>query len=157
MSRRLRRTEWLGLARVSTHQHTYRGVRARGGASATGRYQDCRLRPQRDKSCTDADAETRVRWHASNSTIDRVFRFPHHIAVVHVRPRLELGWVFGQQLDFVALMNVYTLSGELVKSDVPLPDLAVGQDDEGVFVVDYGKQGRRGDKTSVTLVRIAEP
>ena len=105
----------------------------------------------------DADAETRVRWHASNSTIDRVFRFPHHIAVVHVRPRLESGWIFGQQLNFVALMNVYTLSGELVKSDIPLPDLAVGQDDEGVFVVDYGERGRAGDKMNVTLVRIAVP
>ena len=105
----------------------------------------------------DTDAETRVRWHAGNSTIDRVFRFPHHIAVVHVRPRLESGWVFGQQLNFTALMNVYTLSGELVKGDVPLPDLAIGQDEEGVFAVDYGEQGRAGDKMNVTLVRIAVP
>ena len=56
-------------------------------------------------------------------------------------------------------MNVYTLSGELVKSDIPLPDLAVGQDNEGVFVVDYGELGlgRAGDKMNATLVRIAVP
>lgn len=105
----------------------------------------------------DADAETRVRWHAANSTIDRVFRFPQHIAVIHLRPRLEPGWVFGQQLNMVALMNVYTLSGQLVKADIPLPDMAVGQDDEGVFVVHYGGRGRAGDRINATLVRIAVP
>lgn len=102
----------------------------------------------------DTSAEERVRWNAENSTLEGVFRTAEHVVVVHARPRLLPGWQFGQQLSFVALMNVFTPEGQLVKADVELPDLPVGHDGDGLWVIDYGPGGRTNGAPMVALLKI---
>jgi hypothetical protein len=51
------------------------------------------------------------------------------------------------------LMNVHTIAGEALVSDVRLANLPVGRDDRHLFVVDYGAGGRRAGTHNLTLVR----
>ena len=52
-------------------------------------------------------------------------------------------------------MNVHTLDGVGVASDVRLPDLPVGHDATSVYVIDYGQAGRRrSGSRSMSLTRI---
>lgn len=54
-------------------------------------------------------------------------------------------------------MNVHTYNGALVRADVELADIPVGQDAGGLFVVDYGADGRQSGLSMVTLPRYAVP
>jgi hypothetical protein len=63
-------------------------------------------------------------------------------------------WQLGQQLAFTVLMNSYTPDGRLVRADVPLPDLPVGHDADGVWVMDYGSAGRTNRVTSLILAKV---
>ena len=94
-------------------------------------------------------AEERVRWMAENSSIAGVFQFAQHFATAHARPNLPPGWTLGQPVSFSVLMNVHSYAGALVRADVDLPGLPIGQDEEGVFAVSYGTAGQ------ATLWRIA--
>jgi len=99
-------------------------------------------------------AEDRVRWTAENSTIFAVYQFRAHIATIHARPRLKADWVLGQPIDFTVLMNLHSYDGRLVRADLELPDLPVGQDADNVFVIDYGERGRAGSSPGATLSMI---
>lgn len=99
-------------------------------------------------------AEERVRWTAANSTIVAIYQFREHIATVHARPRLKADWMLGQPVDFTVLMNLHSYDGRLVRADLELPDLPVGQDADSVFVIDYGERGRAGSSPVATLSMI---
>jgi hypothetical protein len=105
----------------------------------------------------DARAEETIRWNEENSQLYAVYQFPRHVASVHYRPKLTVDWVFGQPVNFTVLMNIHRHDGTRVRADVPLPDLSVGQDEEGVFVVDYGSRGRSGSSPEITLSRYPVP
>lgn len=100
-----------------------------------------------------APAEAKVRWNAENSTISGVFQFARQFATVHQRPKLGADWVLGQPVNFAVLMNIHSYDGTLLNPDIGLPDLPIGQDDIGVFVVDYGERGRIGRGLEATLLR----
>src|SRR5688572_29314187 len=101
-------------------------------------------------------ADEGVRWRGENSTL-HVFRTAERVVVVHARPRVGPDWQLGQQLAFTVLMNSYTPDGRLVQADVPLPDLAVGGDADGVWAIDYGPAGRTNGVTALALVKASVP
>jgi hypothetical protein len=52
-------------------------------------------------------------------------------------------------------MNVHTIDGGGVASDIRLRDLPVGRDASSLYVVDYGSAGRRKRGAApITLTRI---
>ena len=77
--------------------------------------------------------------------------------VALARPRVGPDWQLGQQLAFTVLMNSYTPDGRLVRADVPLRDLPVGGDADGLWVIDYGSGGRTIGVTALTLVKVSVP
>lgn len=99
---------------------------------------------RRDGRTVDASAplENQLAWNETNSEIARVFVVGDRLAVVHVISTTR-GWRPGTWIQWAAYLNLYTLDGTIVESDIPLPGLPVGRDDEELFVVDYGSQERR--------------
>jgi hypothetical protein len=98
-----------------------------------------------------------VAWNEDNSVIRQVYGFGDRIVTVHSYNRTR-GWQPGGQIDFNVFMNVHTVDGAGVVSDVRLRDLPVGRDDSGLYVVDYGNAGRRPlGSDSIWLVRVAIP
>ena len=77
------------------------------------------------------------------------------MAVVHHRAALGPDWVLGEPVNFSVSMNIYSDDGSLVAGDVGVPDLAAGQDEQGVFFVDYGERGRAGGGAEAQLWRAA--
>ena len=102
----------------------------------------------------NASAETRVRWLSENSTIGMVLPFADRIATFHSQARLEPDWILGQFIDRTVFMNVHAYDGTRLRTDVAVPELPVGNDDTGVFFVDYGAPGRQNGQPVLTLVRI---
>jgi hypothetical protein len=51
-------------------------------------------------------------------------------------------------------MNSYKWDGTQIALDVRLPDLPVGCDEDGVYVIDYGPELRREGGRSLRLVQI---
>lgn len=101
----------------------------------------------------NTSAEARLRWQGENSTIGGVFQLGQYVATVHARPKIERDWVFGQPLNFSVLMNLHQTTGTLVRADLELPDLPLGHNDQGIFTIDYGEQGRVGASPQIRLSR----
>jgi hypothetical protein len=100
-------------------------------------------------------AEAMLRWSQANSRIYAAYAFaPDTIAVVHMKVVLPEGWAFGQMVQRQAWMNLYTLDGEGLISDIALPDLPLGHDDRAIYVADYGKTGRQSATDRMHIVRI---
>lgn len=102
-------------------------------------------------------AEETIRWGVANSTIWAVFPFEKYVATVHRRSKLGPDWTFGRYVNWTVLMNIHTYDGALVRADMELADIPVGQDAGGLFVVDYGADGRQSGLPKVTLLRYAVP
>jgi predicted small integral membrane protein len=95
-----------------------------------------------------------ILWGQRNSTIRDIFVVGGQIVAVHshhvpVGPKPMGTWV---QFDVFA--NIFTVDGKPVQTDLRLPDLPVGADDKGVWVVSYPPPGRNNESTSVVLHRI---
>ena len=101
-----------------------------------------------------APVDARMRWSAQNSTIRDVFAFANAVAMVHARPQLGADYHVGQPTPFTTYLNVYGWDGHLRVHDIPLPDLTVGRDDEHVYAIDYGTEGRRDGARKIRLVQI---
>ena len=99
-------------------------------------------------------ARVYAEWQSRNSLIRHVFAFGDRIATVHTLTGLPPGWKFGEPTQQAVFMNVHTLDGKPLVSDVKLPDFPVGRDDTHLYVVDYGAGGRRNGGERGTLVRI---
>ncbi len=100
------------------------------------------------------DLAAMVSWNEDNSVIRECFAIGGRIVTIHSVNRTR-GWKPGQQTNFDVFMNVHTLDGAGVASDVRLPDLPVGHDASSVYVIDYGQTGRRRiGAGSMTLTRI---
>ena len=93
-----------------------------------------------------------MRWHEDNSTIRRVYAFGEHIVTIHTTHATK-DWVPGQPIDFEASMNVHSLDGSGLVSDLRLPGLPVARDDRSLYVIDYGPGGRRIGTDHITLIR----
>ena len=83
-----------------------------------------------------------IAWNEDNSIIRRAYAFGDTLVTIHSFNRTR-GWKRGKTLDFDVFMNVHTLDGAGVASDIRLPDLPVGRDATSLYVVDYGHTGRR--------------
>ncbi len=95
-----------------------------------------------------------VAWNEDNSVIRDCYAFGDDIVTVHSFNRTR-GWKPGQPIDFEVFMNVHTLDGAGLASDIRLPDLPVGRDATSLYVVDYGPGGRRRMGTGpISLIRI---
>jgi hypothetical protein len=79
--------------------------------------------------------------------------------VTHYLLDVPPGWSMNapQRPQFKAGINVLTGDGTPLHVDVPLPELPVGADDEALYVVDYGAEGRQGAHESVTVLRVTVP
>lgn len=107
----------------------------------------------RDGTTPDEPTEAQLEWGTTNSTVWGLYAIGDRIAVVHSRNGTK-NWRRGQVMQFDVFMNLYSLSGDRLVSDVRLPGLPVGRDGEHLLVIDYGLAGRRHNATQVTLVRI---
>jgi hypothetical protein len=95
-----------------------------------------------------------VAWNEDNSVIRDTYAFGGSIVTVHSFNRTR-GWKPGQAIDFEVFMNIHTLEGAGVASDIRLPDLPVGRDATSLYVVDYGAAGRRvRGNAPISLFRI---
>jgi hypothetical protein len=102
----------------------------------------------------DESAEVRMKWSSQNSTIAHVFAFDDGIVAIHARPEIGPNYHLGDLVSFIAFMNAYGWDGQVRGRDIPLPDLPVGRDDKHVYVVDYGREGRRSGAQSIRLLQI---
>jgi hypothetical protein len=83
-----------------------------------------------------------VAWNEDNSVIRGVYAFGSSIVTVHSFNRTR-GWKPGRPTDFEVFMNLHSLAGTGLASDIRLPDMPVGRDATSLYVVDYGASGRR--------------
>jgi hypothetical protein len=98
--------------------------------------------------------ERMVAWNEENSVIRDCYAFGDEVVTVHSFNRTR-GWKAGQRTEFDVFMNVHTLDGAGVASDIRLPDLPVGRDATSLYVVDYGPGGRRvSGRDPISLLRI---
>ena len=102
----------------------------------------------------DESAEARMKWSGQNSTIAHVFAFDDGIVAVHARPQIGPNYHLGDWVSFTVYMNAYGWDGQVRGHDIPLPDLPVGRDDKHLYVVDYGREGRRSGARSIRLLQI---
>jgi hypothetical protein len=101
--------------------------------------------------------ERMVAWNEENSILRGAYAFDNLIVSVHSFNRTR-GWKPGQPTDFHVFMNVHTMEGLGVASDIRLPDLPVGRDGSSLYVVDYGPKGRRAlGRDPISLLRIPIP
>jgi hypothetical protein len=54
-------------------------------------------------------------------------------------------------------MNVYDFDGRLRAADIKLPGMPVGRDDDHIYSVDYGADGRNSAPSTVAVHRVAMP
>jgi hypothetical protein len=95
-----------------------------------------------------------VAWNEENSVIRDCYAFGDSIVTVHSFNRTK-GWKPGQPTDFEVFMNVHGLDGTGRTSDIRLPDLPVGRDGSSLYVVHYGRSGRRARSSdAISLFRI---
>ena len=92
-------------------------------------------------------------WGEENSVIRQVHAFGNDLVTVHSINRSKPG--NGSVTRFDVFMNVHSLDGQRLQSDVRLPDLPVGRDDTSLYVIDYGANGRRKlGRDAFSLVRV---
>jgi hypothetical protein len=97
--------------------------------------------------------DTMLAWGEENSVIRQVHAFGDAIVTVHSLSRSKAGKRSATTFD--VFMNVHSLDGVGLRSDVRLPDLPVGRDETALYVVDYGANGRRKlGRDAFSLVRI---
>lgn len=100
-------------------------------------------------------AEPRLRWMAGNSVVHYSGQFGADvIGTVHSVVSFPPGWQFGQFVRSQALLNLHAPDGRRLVADIGLPELPVGRDADGIYVVDYGEDGRQGSHDEVKILRI---
>lgn len=106
-----------------------------------------------------ASSEQRVNWSSRNSLINGVFGMPKTLVVVHYLLDVPPGWKMGEvrRPQFKARVNVLATDGKPLHVDLPLPELPVGNDQEALYLVNYGPKGREGAHEAVTVLRVALP
>jgi hypothetical protein len=97
--------------------------------------------------------DTMLAWGEENSVIRQVHAFGGDIVTVHSLNRSKAGK--SSPTRFHVFMNVHSLDGARLQSDLRLPDLPVGRDDSSLYVIDYGTNGRRQlGRDAFSIVRI---
>ena len=100
-------------------------------------------------------AEPRLRWMGDNSVVNYSGQFgPDVIGTVHSVVRFPPGWRFGEFVRPQAFLNLHGRGGRRLVADIGLPELPIGRDADGIYVVDYGENGRQGSHLEVSILRI---
>lgn len=100
-------------------------------------------------------AEPRLRWMADNSIVNYSAQFGADvIGTVHSVVRFPPGWRFGQFVRSEVFLNLHSRNGRRLVADIGLPEFPVGRDADGLYVVDYGENGRQGSHDEVAILRI---
>jgi hypothetical protein len=94
-----------------------------------------------------------ILWKRENTEIDRIFGFGRLIATSHLQTNVDPDWNFGP-INCRVRMNLQSLDGTGLISDIPLPEKPVGQDAQHIYVIDYGRGGRQPESESVRLLQI---
>ncbi len=76
------------------------------------------------------------------------------IGTVHSFLRFPSGWRFGEFIQPQVFLNLHARDGRRRVADIGLPELPVGRDADGLYVVDYGEKGRQGSHLEVSILRI---
>src|SRR5207247_2358603 len=84
-----------------------------------------------------ASAEAAERWKSRNSIIRRVFSIGGYLVTIHTLTEIGPDWQFGQMSRFQVFMNIHSVDGRGLVSDVRLPDIPIGRDETHLYVVDY--------------------
>lgn len=150
-------SEWIAPLPVSSQLGVYsvRGELTRtipvGSPGATAR--------DGSQLATTAPAEQRVKWSTRNSLVRGVMVMANRLVVVHYLLDVPPGWKMGEvrRPQFKARVNVLTTDGTPLHVDLPLPELPVGNDQEALYLVDYGPNGREGAHEAVTVLRVVLP
>lgn len=101
-----------------------------------------------------ASLEQKMTWSETNSLISNVYAFGDDVITIHTLQATK-NWKRHGQVDFEVFMNVHSLDGSGIVSDIRLPGLPVARDAENLYVIDYGARGRRRAGTGdVTLISI---
>lgn len=98
--------------------------------------------------------EPDVRWSARNSLVKSAEQFGEIIATVHYRTRLPTDYVHGQSTEFDYWMNLHTLDGRPLVSDIKLPGMPIGRDGTHLYITDYGPDGRHSAPDKLKVLRI---
>lgn len=101
------------------------------------------------------DAAASVRWSASNSIVRMAVPFGGNVvATVHSLTKLPDNYVFAQSAEFDWWMNLHSLDGRRLVSDIALPGMPIGWDGDGLYAVDYGQAGRNSTPDSLKILRV---
>jgi hypothetical protein len=81
------------------------------------------------------------------------------VVVAHYLLDLPKDWNMGQSAlpQFKARINLLSAEGDPLNVDIAVPEMPVGSDNEALYAVDYGPNGREGAHESVTVLRIVLP
>ena len=95
-------------------------------------------------------------WGLTNSTLNGVYAFGDHIAVVHRHNATTWDPTGVAAVEFNVFMNVFDAEGRGLIADLSLPDIPIGRGDDVIYVVDYGEAGRGADGTdSIRLLGVS--
>ena len=100
------------------------------------------------------NSEADIRWSSRNSLVRSADQFGELIATVHFRSRLPEGWVYGQSVEFDYWINIHSINGRPLVSDIKLPGMPIGRDDTHFYVTDYGLDGRHSAPSRLKVLRI---
>ena len=109
---------------------------------------------QDGRSIEVTDAEASMHWSTSNSLVKVAVPIGDHLVTIHTVVRLPAHYVFGQSVDFDWWMNVHSIEGQKLVSDIAIPGWPVGRDDDAIYAVDYGSAGRHSAPDSVKVLRM---
>jgi hypothetical protein len=100
-----------------------------------------------------AGREAQLAWSADNSDIEGVMVFGDTITTIH--SHIDSSKSRGEGLaQFAVFMNLHSMDGVPLVSDIGLPDFPLGCDQDSLYVVDYGEGGRRAEVRAMDIVRI---
>lgn len=107
----------------------------------------------RDGTKPAEGTEAQIAWGTTNSTIWGLYGAADIIAVIHVR-NASKDWQRGQVVQFDVFMNLYSVDGDRLVSDIRLPGLPAGSDNGQLLVLDYGSLGRRANATQIEVKKV---
>lgn len=106
-----------------------------------------------------ASSEERVNWSSRNSLIHGAFVVGDRIVVAHYLLDVPKNWTMSAPTrpQYKARINLLTLDGQPQDVDIAVPEMPVGSDNEALYAVDYGPNGRQGAHETVTVLRVVLP
>ena len=102
----------------------------------------------------NATREESTNWGTTNSAVSDLFVWDDVLGVIH---SLHANAMTSRDdvVQFDVFLNLLSLTGERLVSDIRLPDLPIGRSGEYIYFLDYGPAGRRTDFDQVDVRRLS--